>query len=236
MKGNLIGIAFVCLVAGPLVAGADTIEDVNFTYTDPANGNLTATGTLVVDVTTDQALSGSGTLNSSLFVNAGTPNTPMGNRSFFLVTTSNCAATSPNCVIPSPFSGSSTFAWADSDGTQLPGNTYFNVNSSPYVSSDNTAGLLFAVGNLGAHGSNAYDSFLIYADGANWGDFLGAGGPAQSSPNGGTQVYSFAGDPGGTLTINSITPVPLPAALPLLLCGLGGLGTLAVRRRKLGLV
>jgi hypothetical protein len=203
------------------LAAADTIEDVNFTYTDPDSGNLTATGTLTVDVTTDQALSGSGTITSSLFVNAGSPPTPMGARSFFLVTLANCAATSGNCVIPSPSGG--TFQWADSDGTNLSGDTYFSL-SAPYVSS---AGLLFAVGNTGAHGGG-YDSFNLYSlGGTALGEFLGAGGAAQSQ--GGTQVYNEGAD--GTLTINSITPVPIPNAGLLLLSGIAVLGRLADRRR-----
>jgi hypothetical protein len=34
------------------------------------------------------------------------------------------------------------------------------------------------------------------------------------------------------LTFDDVTPVPVPAALPLLLAGVGGLGLMARRKRK----
>jgi hypothetical protein len=49
----------------------------------------------------------------------------MGIRSFFLITPGNCAATSGNCVIPSPIGGA--FKWQDSDGTNLSADTTFTV-------------------------------------------------------------------------------------------------------------
>jgi hypothetical protein len=230
MKTSLFGkVLGACVLAslslGSGIAAADVIENVTFTYTNPGSGNLTATGTLTIDLTTNQALSATGTITSDLFVNAGGPPTPMGPRSFFLVTAGNCAATSPNCNLGS---GGAISVWADSDGTHLSGDTSFSL-TGPYVS---TAGLLFAVGNVNEHGTGgSYDSFNFWAAGGTaYGDFLGAGGLAQSA--GGTQVWNNANS-GGTFTITGVTAVPLPASMWLLLSALGGLALARGVRRHI---
>ena len=228
-----------CLLAGSCfgtsIAAADTIDDVNFTYSDPNAGNLTATGSLIVDVTTGQALSGSGTINSSLYVNAGSPPTAIGNRPFFLVTLGNCPTTTSNCGMPGGLgSGGEPFTWRDSDGTDLPGDTSFSL-TNPYVSTGN-GGLLFAVGSPGQHTYNVnnhnYDSFLIGANGPGaWGEFLSEGGDPQSTGDSkDSQVFENVGS-GGTMAITGVTPVPLPAAALLMLGGLGGLGAFARGKR-----
>jgi hypothetical protein len=218
----------VVLTAGVPLAARAAMVDVNFTYTDSSAGNLVATGTLTVDTTTGQALSGSGTLTSDLFLNDGTL-TPMGPRSFFLVTPANCAATSSNCGLDSSLGG--TFHWRDSDGTDIGADTIFNL-ASPNVSTD---GLLFAVGNRGDHGNGPpprpngnYDDFGIYSTGAGLRDWLVAGG-ATGGPPGGTQLRAGTTNGVGTLTV---TVVPLPAAAWLLLSGLGGLGAAMRRKQK----
>ncbi len=60
----LIGIAVAASLLAGSAANADTIQDFNFDYSDPSQGNLTASGTLVVNLTTGQVLSGTGTINS----------------------------------------------------------------------------------------------------------------------------------------------------------------------------
>lgn len=235
---NLIGsMAAMALVVGS-AANADTIQDVNFTYSDPGQGNLTASGTLVIDVTTGQALSGTGTINSSLFVNPGTvagTQTPIGTMSMNLVTWANCASTSTNCAQPPGGGGSyppGAFQWSDSDGTDLSADTNFSLAApyvSPYISESDPrlsfGGLLFAITAPSTHGADTYDSFEFSAISTSvYGDFLGAGGASYAQ--GGSQVFS-AGE-SGTLTI---TPVPLPATAWLLLSAIvGGCGV--VRRGK----
>jgi hypothetical protein len=204
---NSIFIATALL--GASAAMADTIESFNFTFDDPSAGNLMSSGSLLVDVTTDQALSGSGTMNSSLFVGSDGM-TPLGTLNMSLVTTSNIGHDNVD--------SSGGFLWQDSDGTNLQADTFFNPSASPSVDSD---GLLFAVGapNAGGH----YASFNFYfLGGVLYGDFLGNGGPPGQG-----QVY--AENITGTLTV---TPVPLPATAWLLFTGLSGVGVL-VRRRQL---
>jgi hypothetical protein len=101
-----------CCYAASVVFGssavlADTIESFNFTFIDPNAGNLHATGTLSVDVTTSQALSGSGTINSSLFVGSDGMS-PLGNLSMSLATSSNIGHNGVD--------GLGGFLWQDSDG------------------------------------------------------------------------------------------------------------------------
>jgi len=206
-----IGIVIASVLFGSSAALADTIESFNFTFTDPNAGNLQATGTLNVDVTTSQALAGSGIINSSLFV-ASNGVTPLGNQSMSLVTSSNRGQNNVDSL--------GGFLWTDSDGTNLTADTYFSA-TAPYVDSD---GLLFAVGAPNASGHYASFNFW-YQGGVLYGDFIGNGGPAGQG-----QVWNLSST--GTFTV---TPVPLPAAAWMLLTGLSGLGAL-VRRRKAELI
>lgn len=244
MRENLIpiGIAVVISLLAGSAASADTIQDFNFTYSDASQGNLTASGSLVVDLTTGQALSGSGTINSSLFVNPGTvagTQTPIGTMSMNLVTWSNCSSTSTNCAQPPGVPGvypPGAFQWSDSDGTDLSADTNFSPTApyvSPYIPESDPrlsfGGSLWAITAPSTHGADTYDSFEFSAISTSvYGDFLGAGGLSYSQ--GGSQVFSAAQS--GTLTV---TPVPLPAAGWLLMSAIvGGFGVL--RRGKPALV
>jgi hypothetical protein len=78
--------------------------------------------------------------------------------------------------------------------------------------------------------------FLPYADDTtanhaltSRGRYLGASGPW--TDDGGFSVSISTADNTGFVTVSLVQAVPLPAALPLLLSGLGGLGLLARRRR-----
>ncbi len=68
MRFLTAGSIATCTLCGSSVVFADMIEAVNFSFTDPNAGNLVASGTLAVNLTSSQALTGSGSINSSLFV------------------------------------------------------------------------------------------------------------------------------------------------------------------------
>jgi hypothetical protein len=96
-------------------------------------------------------------------------------------------------------------------GTDLIGDTTFN-SGDPWLSD---WGLVFTVGGSGNNGFNI------------WADSASAGGSYTSFLAGNTNYRQGSGAFTATLA-----PVPLPAALPMLLSGLGGFGALARRRRK----
>lgn len=199
-------------VAGLLASSAvfaDTIETLNFTYTDPNAGNLMAAGTLLFDATTGLALSGNGTLNSTLFV-ASDGVTPLGTQSMFLMTPSGPKINTP------PGTAAPAFQWQDSDGTNILADNVLSL-SFPYVDIN---GISFAVGAPNSTGN--YASFNIYYQGGQWlADFEGHGGPPGMG-----QVY-YTGMQGAL----SMSPVPVPPAVWLLLSGLAGLALLRYRLR-----
>jgi hypothetical protein len=208
-KKCILGGAIAVALSINVPANADIVDVVSFNYADPNNGNLTASGSLTVDVTTGQALSGAGSIYSDLFVTPA--NISLGTQSMTLVTSSNRGQNNVD--------GLGGFLWTDSDGTNIQADTAFSL-SAPNVDAD---GLLFAVGAPTSDGHYASFNFYFNDNGSILGDFLGHGG------NPPEQVWS--GSSNGTLTINSVSPVPLPAAAWLLLSGIGGLAPL-VRKRK----
>jgi hypothetical protein len=207
-----------CIVAAAILASptafADVYQTYDFTFNDPNAGNLVSSGTLYVDTTTGTVLSGSGSINSTLF-HASDGVTLLGTQSMSLVTSSNRGQNNVD--------GLGGFLWTDTDGTNLTGDTNFSA-SAPYVDSD---GLIFLVGTP-VQGSGSVtgltgSSFNFwYQGGQLYGDFLGAGGAP-----GGTQVYQE--NLTGTFTVMA---VPEPATCALMLAGLGALGFAARRRRS----
>jgi hypothetical protein len=207
MRLHTVWFVAAAALFGSSAALADNIEAFTFSFTDPSAGNLAATGILNVDLTTSQALSGSGSINSSLFVGSNGV-TPLGTQSMSLVTSSNRGQNNVDSL--------GGFLWTDSDGTNLTADTNFTA-TAPHVDSD---GLLFQVGAPTINGHYASFNFW-YENGALYGDFLGNGGPPGMG-----QVWNIS-----TTGTFSVTPVPLPAAAWMLVSGLTGLGTLVGRRK-----
>jgi hypothetical protein len=104
--------------------------------------------------------------------------------------------------------GAGNLSYRFGGGTDLIGDTVFN-SSDPWVSAQ---GLVFSVGGPGSNGLNIW---------------------ANSSSPGGSYTGFLAGTANyeGTTGTFSATLVPLPAALPMLLSAIGGVG--AFRRRKM---
>jgi hypothetical protein len=158
---------------------------------------------------TDGTLSAYGTLD----VNGGQALSGTGT-----VSTTNGALSGPESLTLVTLStagvnnlGGGNLSYRFGGGTDLIGDTTFNSND-PWVSSN---GLVFIVGGAGNNGLNIW---------------------ANSTSPGGSYTGFLAGTANyegttGSFTV-TVAPVPLPAALPLLLSGVSGLGAM-VRRRKI---
>jgi hypothetical protein len=129
MKTKLFGAACVCLLGVPAIAAADSVYDWNYT-----DGTLSASGTLDVDA--GQAVSGTGTVNTT----NGALSAP---ESLTLVT---LATPGVNNL------GGGNLSFRFGGGTDLIGDTTFN-SSDPWVS---TNGLVFSVGGAGDNGLNIW--------------------------------------------------------------------------------
>jgi hypothetical protein len=123
------------------------------------------------------------------------------------------ATTGVNILNPATNNGA-TLSYRFGGGTDLIGDTVFN-SSAPWIDSQ---GLVFIVGTPAGTASTGFN--IWFSGGAAYAGFL-AGNNNYNQFNGGTLAVTPAA-------------VPLPAALPLLLSGLGGFGML-VRRRKAAL-
>jgi len=199
MNTKLMGLVFLVLLGGPMLAVADTV---NFDFS-ATNGTDTISALFTLDFSGGQAISGTGSVNSNLLV----PNP----ETLTLVTQSTAGV---NILNPATNNGA-TLSYRFGGGTDLIGDTVVN-SSNPYFSSN---GLVFMAAGPNNNGFNIWSSGgTIYA------------GFLAGNPNTGSGIL-YTQFNGGTLTA---TPVPLPAALPLLLSSFAGLGAL-VRQRKLAL-
>jgi hypothetical protein len=197
-----LGIAAALLVVAS-AANADTVYDWSWTGGD----GVAAAGTF--DVLNGYVQSVTGTVTGGALGTTG---------SLSLITSSSPGVVSnPDPANPTPGS----FVFQDGNGDNFEGDTAFS-NSGPWL---DYYGLVLAVSGAGlgtgTHGGSNY-AFNIWANGpGNWQASLGGNGGAPGQVDA-TNQY-------GTLTVSA---VPLPASLPLLLSGLGGFGVLAARRRK----
>jgi hypothetical protein len=207
MQPGILGLALAASLAFGSAAHADTFYDWNWIGGD----GVSASGTF--DVLNGYVQSATGTITGGGLGTTGT---------LSLITANSPGVISkPDSANPTPGS----FVFQDGNGDNFEGDTAFS-SSNPWV---DYYGLVLAVSGAGlgtgtTRGESNY-AFNIWSNAANnWQASLGGNGGAPGQVDATNQF--------GTLTV---TAVPLPAALPLLLCGLGGFGFLAARRRQVSM-
>jgi hypothetical protein len=200
-------VGFASLITAVLIGGATvaSAQDVSFTYSDPAEGNLVANFT--VDVEGGLAVSGSGTITSSLI---------SGTDDLTLITASSTLPAGGGSINPTGVPGPSGFTWhtvPGSGGADFLSDAVVN-GGAPYLDDFGLSFLISSISNPIVGGINIYANSSS-ADSSYTGN-LGVGG----------NCYECYGSGAGTLS-----PVPLPPADWLFLSGVVGVAALA-RKRK----
>jgi hypothetical protein len=203
----------------PLVAAAGSV-----TESDTISIN-TETGPASEALSFAQFNSSLGTLNSVTIQATGQAQSVIA-----LVNISGSAVTysASSTSIPLQLSGngltpvSQTFANSSMGGGSVAANSTVYIPMTPAA----TLGLSGSDPNLSAYIGNGSTTLDL--------GFL-AGTSSETTSNGGSLFVGTDGIASGQLTVTyNYTPVPLPAALPLLLSGLAGFGAM-LRRRKIAL-
>jgi hypothetical protein len=194
-KSLLLGA--ILAVSGP-VAYADTVADYKLNFVDGLDIDLD----VIVDQTTGQALSGTGTIVS---VTPGAGYNLLQNDTLSLVPAVQGVA-----------------HYRTGDGTDLNGDAIFNT-TAPYLNTFAAGGLVFTISGAGQNGLNIGTDTTSPT--SNYTAFVSG----LSQTGSGNTTYQSTD---GTLTVLSITPVPLPATAWMLLSGFGGLSALYRRRRS----
>jgi hypothetical protein len=207
LRGNKVKAGFAILITAALVSGATaaSAQDISFTYSDPAEGNLVANFTL--DVVGGLAVSGSGTVTSSLI---------SGTDDLTLITSSSTLPAGGGSINPTGVPGPSGFTWHSVPGATGPdflsdavvnaGAPYLDDYGLSFLISNNSNPIVGGI-NIYANSSSADSSYTTN---------LSVGGTC----------YECYGSGAGTLA-----PVPLPPADWLFLSGIVGVVALA-RKRK----
>lgn len=201
MKTKLLGLMSIALMAGATVSNA---ADVSFIYTDSAEGNLIANFT--VDVVSGLAVSGTGTVTSTLFASPDNLTLVTGNSTLPAGGGSINFTHSP---VPSGFTWHTV---PGSGGADFLADAVVNA-SAPYLDNNGLSFLISNIANPIVGGINIYAN-TSSAD-SSFTANLGVGG----------NCYECYGAGNGKLTA-----VPIPAAAWLLLSALAGMGSF-VRRR-----
>ncbi len=185
------------LAASGSFAHADSVADYQINFVDGLDINLS----VIVDQTTGQALSGTGTIVS---VTPGTGYSLLAGDTLALVPAVSGIA-----------------HYRTGDGTDLNGDAIFNT-SVPYLNTFAAGGLVFRISGAGQNGLNigtdstaANTRYTAFVSGL-------------SQTGSGNNNYTSTD---GTFSVLSITPVPLPASAWLMVSALGGMGAMARRRR-----